>query len=99
MLAVACNAVGEQGGTALGGHSRVVDPWGNVLVEAGDDEGVTMIDVDPDTVRRVRAEFPVLEDRRPPLTLVPASGAVHRPTRAARPTREARTAGPAVARS
>ncbi|MEU5690857.1 carbon-nitrogen family hydrolase [Actinosynnema sp. NPDC020468] len=64
VLLVACNAVGDQGGVGLAGHSRVVDPWGEVLVEAGVDEGVTTCVVDPGVVHRVRAEFPVLADRR-----------------------------------
>lgn len=65
VLLIACNAVGEQdNGVVLAGHSRVVDPWGEVLVEAGDDEGITVVDVDPDNVDRVRNEFPVLADRR-----------------------------------
>lgn len=63
VLLIACNAVGDQGGVELGGHSRVVDPWGAVLVEAGSDEGVTTVDVDPDVIARARASFPVLADR------------------------------------
>ncbi|TNM50781.1 carbon-nitrogen family hydrolase [Nocardioides albidus] len=63
---IACNAVGEQQGVALGGHSRVVAPTGEVLVEAGDDEGFTYADVDPHLPRRFRAEFPALADRRWP---------------------------------
>ncbi|WP_121007265.1 carbon-nitrogen family hydrolase [Saccharothrix australiensis] len=66
VVLIACNAVGEQHGTALGGNSRVVDPWGTVLAEAGTDEGITWCDVDPNVVGRVRAEFPVLADRRSP---------------------------------
>ncbi|SOD60397.1 Predicted amidohydrolase [Streptomyces zhaozhouensis] len=65
VLLIACNAVGEQDGVRLGGHSRVVDPWGEVLVEAGDAEGVSYCDVDPDVVPAVRREFPVLDDRVP----------------------------------
>lgn len=65
VLVVACNAVGSQSGVDLAGHSRVVDPWGDVLVEAGDDEGVTFCDVDPSVVASVRKEFPVLGDRLP----------------------------------
>jgi predicted amidohydrolase len=65
VLVVACNAVGRQGETELAGHSRVVDPWGNVLVEAGNEEGVTFCDVDHDIVSAVRKEFPVLNDRLP----------------------------------
>lgn len=64
ILLVACNAVGTHHGVAAGGHSRVVDPWGRVLAEAGTEEGVTLCDVDPGIVTTVREEFPVLADRR-----------------------------------
>ncbi|PZG31637.1 carbon-nitrogen hydrolase [Spongiactinospora gelatinilytica] len=67
VLLIACNAAGVQhGGVELGGHSRVVDPWGTVLTEAGTDEGITFCDVDPAVIAKVRAEFPVLADRRWP---------------------------------
>ncbi|GAB2738845.1 carbon-nitrogen family hydrolase [Salinifilum aidingensis] len=64
VLVIACNAVGEQHGTDLGGHSRIVDAWGEVLVEAGAEEGLTTCEVDPAGVRRTREQFPVLRDRR-----------------------------------
>jgi predicted amidohydrolase len=64
ILLISCNAVGEQNGIALGGHSRIVDPWGLVLAEAGDSEGITWCDVDPTVIARVRDEFRVLQDRR-----------------------------------
>lgn len=63
---IACNAVGEQQGVPVGGHSRVVAPTGEVLVEAGDDEGFTYADVDLDFPRLFRAKFPALADRRWP---------------------------------
>ncbi|MEV4184091.1 nitrilase-related carbon-nitrogen hydrolase [Streptosporangium canum] len=63
---VACNAVGEQSGVTLGGHSRVVDPAGQVVVEAGQDEGFSFTELDPGLPGRVRAEFPALADRRWP---------------------------------
>ena len=65
MFVLACNAVGEQRGTVLGGHSRVVDPWGTVRLELGDDEEVGVCEIDPDQVAAVRQEFPVLRDRLP----------------------------------
>lgn len=64
VLLIACNAVGIQNGVELAGRSRVVDPWGHVLAEAGTDESVTLVDVDPGIVNEVRREFPVLSDRR-----------------------------------
>lgn len=63
---VACNAVGQQrGGVVLGGHSRIVDPWGEAVLEAGAGEGVFTAAIDTELVGRVRAEFPVLGDRVP----------------------------------
>jgi predicted amidohydrolase len=64
IMLISCNAVGEQNGIALGGRSRIVDPWGVVLTEADDSEGITWCDVDPAVVAQVRGEFPVLRDRR-----------------------------------
>ncbi|MCR3720124.1 MULTISPECIES: nitrilase-related carbon-nitrogen hydrolase [Prauserella salsuginis group] len=66
-ILIACNAVGEQHGVVLGGHSRVVTPTGEVLVEAGTEEGFTYADVDPALPRQARAEFSALADRRWPV--------------------------------
>lgn len=63
VFVLACNAVGTHGGVELAGHSRVVDPWGEVLAEAGTAEGFTVAELDPAAVGRTRAEFPVLGDR------------------------------------
>lgn len=64
MVVIACNAGGAQGEVALGGHSMVVDPWGRVVAEAGDGEEVLYAEVDTSLVAELRAEFPVLGDRR-----------------------------------
>lgn len=65
ILLIACNSTGVQsGGVKLAGSSRVVDPWGRVLVEAGTDEAVIKVDVTPSVVDEIRTEFPVLRDRR-----------------------------------
>ncbi|NLA64770.1 MAG: carbon-nitrogen family hydrolase [Leucobacter sp.] len=64
---VAVNACGTQGRTELGGASRVVDPWGNVVVECSETlEEVAIVDIDPARVAEVRSEFPVIGDRLPP---------------------------------
>lgn len=64
MYVVACNTGGTHAGVALGGHSMVIDPWGAVLVEAGDGEEVLTVDLDLDVVAAARRSFPVLADRR-----------------------------------
>nr|WP_231127094.1 carbon-nitrogen family hydrolase [Motilibacter aurantiacus] len=61
---LACGQSGVQDGVELAGHSAVIDPWGRVVAEAGPDEQVLTVDVDLGDVARVRAEFPVLRDRR-----------------------------------
>ena len=61
---VACNTAGTHAGVPMGGHSIVVDPWGAVLAEAGEDEEVLVVDLDLDLVRATRTQFPVLADRR-----------------------------------
>jgi predicted amidohydrolase len=65
MFIIATNAVGEQEGVVLGGHSRVVDPAGVILAECGDDEQVLLVDIDPEQVSKARKEFPVIGDRLP----------------------------------
>lgn len=66
MYVIACNAVGTHQGIAFSGGSRIVDPWGAVVAEADDQEGFLYADIDPGMPARVRAEFPVLKDRRWP---------------------------------
>lgn len=60
---VGANSTGVSNGTAMGGHTVIVDPWGEVITEIID-PGVLSADLDPDLPLRVRAEFPVLRDRR-----------------------------------
>lgn len=67
VLLVACNGAGVQSGVALGGHSMVVDAWGEILAEAGEDEEILRVTVDVGAIERVRTEFPVLEHRRIPI--------------------------------
>lgn len=62
---VAVNACGETGGVVFAGHSMILDPWGKVVVEAGEDEQLLTADIDLDAADRVRATIPVFEDRRP----------------------------------
>ena len=49
------------------GHSIVCDPWGKVLVDAGENESVTLVDIDLSENERVRQQLPLLSARRPSL--------------------------------
>lgn len=60
---LACGTSGTHAGVEQAGHSVIVDPWGEVLAEAGPDEQVLTADLDPATVERTRTTFPVLRDR------------------------------------
>jgi omega-amidase len=64
---VATNAAGETGGTVFGGHSMIVDPWGKIVIEGGEDPMLLTAEIDLDLVDEVRERIPVFEDRRPDL--------------------------------
>ncbi|MCX4779761.1 carbon-nitrogen family hydrolase [Streptomyces sp. NBC_01264] len=61
---LACGSAGTNGGVEQAGHSLVVDPWGEVLAEAGPGEEVLTVDLDPQKVAETREQFPALKDRR-----------------------------------
>jgi deaminated glutathione amidase len=47
------------------GHSLVVGPWGDVLLDMGEGEGVGLAEIDLGEVDSVRARLPALRHRRP----------------------------------
>lgn len=46
------------------GHSMVADPWGKVIKEAGSGEEIIYANIDLSIIQKVRAELPLLENRR-----------------------------------
>lgn len=62
---VACNRVGTSQGTRFGGHSMIVDPWGNVLREGSGEVALLTADIDFRAVNESRSRVPSLNDRRP----------------------------------
>jgi predicted amidohydrolase len=44
----------------------IVDPWGTVVAEMPDGNGIVAADIDDAQVTRLRREFPALANRRLP---------------------------------
>ena len=61
---IACNSAGQSGETVFAGHSMIVDPWGKVVVEAGETPQLITVDIELDLVDEVRSKIPVFEDIR-----------------------------------
>ena len=64
MFVIACAVAGTQGDIEMSGHSLVIDPWGEVLAEAGSEPTTIYAEIDPGYVATTRERFPVLRDRR-----------------------------------
>jgi predicted amidohydrolase len=54
----------HEDGRATYGHSLVIDPWGEVLLDLGDVPGVGFAEIDLDRLRDIRARIPALKHRR-----------------------------------
>lgn len=51
-------------GRASHGHAMIVDPWGSVLAQVADGEGMALAEIDFERQERVRRELPALSHRR-----------------------------------
>ena len=65
MFVVACNRVGRSKETNFFGHSCILDPWGEIVLELGEGEMLGTAVIDIAQVEQVRAKIPVFTDRRP----------------------------------
>jgi len=66
LFVVAAAQVGhhEDGRTTFG-HSLVIDPWGEVLLDMGEEKGIGFADIDLKRISDVRSRIPALNHRRP----------------------------------
>lgn len=63
---VAAAQVGHhEDGRSTFGHSLVVDPWGEVLLDMGEQTGVGFAEIDLKRISDVRSRIPALNHRRP----------------------------------
>lgn len=66
LFVVAAAQVGaHEDGRRTYGHSLVVDPWGEVLLDMGTDKGVGFAEIDLKRISEVRSRIPALNHRRP----------------------------------
>ena len=65
-VVAAAQAGRHQDGRETYGHSLVVDPWGEVLLDLGDRPGaLDFAEIDPARIAEVRRQLPSLANRRP----------------------------------
>ena len=46
------------------GHSIAVNPWGEIIDELDYEEGLKIVEIDLDEIKRIREEIPILKNRR-----------------------------------
>jgi deaminated glutathione amidase len=63
MISAAQGGIHEDGRETFG-HSIIVDPWGRVLAEGGDEPGVVLAEIDPAQVADARGRIPTLRHAR-----------------------------------
>ena len=71
VVAAAQTGIHADGRTTYG-HSLVVDPWGDVLLDMGEAAGLGFVEIDADRLRDVRSRIPAIAHRRtiPTVTVV-----------------------------
>lgn len=62
---IACNRSGSDPNNEFAGHSMIIDPWGQMIAEAGQNEEILHAEIDLDQVQKVRETIPVFTDRKP----------------------------------
>jgi predicted amidohydrolase len=45
------------------GHAMIIDPWGGILADAGDEPGVAIAEINPGRLQQIRRQMPSLEHR------------------------------------
>lgn len=64
---VACNRVGSDPKNKFAGHSMIIDPWGEIIAEAGEKQEILIGSINVEKVKKVREQIPIFQDRRPEL--------------------------------
>ncbi|PKG23241.1 carbon-nitrogen family hydrolase [Niallia nealsonii] len=62
---IACNRAGSDPNNIFAGHSMIIDPWGEILVEATQNTSTICGTIDMQKVKEVRKMIPIFADRKP----------------------------------
>ncbi|MEK3890302.1 carbon-nitrogen family hydrolase [Bacillus sp. FSL K6-3431] len=62
---IACNRAGQDPNNVFAGHSMIIDPWGEIIAEGGNEEELVIGDINPQEIEGIRNRIPVFADRRP----------------------------------
>ena len=65
MYFCSANGCGMIGKLPMAGHSMVVDPWGEVLLECDETPQIQIVTIDVDTVKNIHSKINVFHDRKP----------------------------------
>lgn len=63
-VVAAAQAGQHEDGRTTYGHSLVVDPWGEIVLDMGSEEGLGFADLDLERVNEVRSRLPAIRHRR-----------------------------------
>lgn len=64
IFVVSTNSVGKTSSMKFGGHSMIVDPWGEYIINAKCEEGVFIGEIKLDIIKEIRESINVFKDRR-----------------------------------
>ena len=68
LYVIAANEAGtDEQGNHLAGHSAILDPWGEAIVDAGESEAILTARLRPGLRHHIRETINVFADRRPEL--------------------------------
>lgn len=61
---IACNRTGADPENIFAGHSMIINPWGEIIIEGNEQEAIVTGTIDLSEVRKVREMIPIFTDRR-----------------------------------
>jgi predicted amidohydrolase len=66
---IGVNRIGADPNLDFPGRSLIIDPKGEIIADAGNEETILSTEIDLAFVKQCRAEFPAQDDRHPPENL------------------------------